>query len=241
MTLALLLALAACSPAPVPPLPAPPAPAPAPVADHEATPHSHNAAHGGVVRTVGDLHVEALMMPVGVMFYLSDAAQKPLGVDGYTGSAVVQGSAGVTTVTLMPMGDHLHAAVALEQGKPASVVLTLTHAGAAASAQFQTATVGMQSHDHTALHGGQVSMWGDLHLEYAPADGQYRVWVTDEHRNPVPGPVSGAVHDGDRTIPLVAGDGALLSAAGEGAGSRPVTVDVTASGKTFSLGFQPKP
>lgn len=80
-------------------------------------------------------------------------------------------------------------------------------------------------------------MWGDFHLEYAAADGAYRVWVTDAHRNPVPGPLLGSVQDGAVKIPMVEGEGGLLSATGEGAGTRPVTVEVTAGGKTFALGF----
>ena len=205
--------------------------------DHESGPHAHSAAHGGIMQAVGDLHIEALMMPGGVMFYLADQAQKPLPVDGYAGNAVIRGPSGIVTVELMPMGDHLHAAAALLQGQPATAVLTLTHEGKAVSATFETATVGLQSHDHTSLHGGAVSMWGDLHLEYAPSDGAYRVWVTDAHRNPVPGPLSGSVQDGALKIPMVEGEGSLLSAKGEGAGARPVTVEVTAGGNTFSLGF----
>lgn len=205
--------------------------------DHESGPHAHSSAHGGIVQAVDGLHIEALMMPGGVMFYLADQAQKPLPVDGYAGNAVIRGPSGIVTVELMPMGDHLHAAAALLQGQPATAVLTLTHDGKAVSATFETATVGLQSHDHTSLHGGAVSMWGDFHLEYAPADGDYRVWVTDAHRNPVPGPLSGWVQDGAVKIPMVEGEGGLLSATGQGAGTRPVTVEVTAGGKTFALGF----
>lgn len=40
-------------------------------------------------------------------------------------------------------------------------------------------------------------------------------------------------------IPLVAGEGALLSAPGEGAGGRPVTMDLTVGSQAFSLGFNP--
>ena len=223
-----------------------PAAAPTPVSATVATPethdhgvgeHSHSSPHGGIVQSGGDMHVEALMMPGGVMFYLSDADQKPLSVDGFTGSAVIKGPSGVTTADLVSMGDHLHAMATLEQGKPASAVLTLTHDGKAVSASFDTEGVGLQSHDHTALHGGQVSMWGDHHLEYAPKDGEYQVWVSDEHRNPVSGPITGAVKDGDSLIPLTQDESGMLSAKGEGAGTRPVTVDIKFGETSFSLGF----
>ena len=110
--------------------------------DHESGPHAHSSAHGGIVQAVDGLHIEALMMPGGVMFYLADQAQKPLPVDGYAGNAVIRGPSGIVTVELMPMGDHLHAAAALLQGQPATAVLTLTHEGKAVSATFETATVG---------------------------------------------------------------------------------------------------
>ena len=93
-------------------------------------------------------HVEALKMPTGVMFYLEDADQKPLTVDGYTGNAVVKGPSGVVTVELMAMGDHLHAPAVLLQGQPATAVLTLKHDGKASSASFETQAVGLPSHDH---------------------------------------------------------------------------------------------
>ena len=238
-TFRILAWLAACS-TPEPSAPAPP-PAPASgsehAAEHAGGEHAHGAPHGGIVRTVGDIHVEALMMPSGVMFYLSDKNEVPLGVDGYTGTAAVKGPGGLETVDLMPMGDHLHAAVPLVQGQPASAVLTVTHEGKASSASFETSSVGLQSHDHVALHGGQVGMWGNYHLEYLPKAGEYRVWVTDANRNPIAGTVTGTIKDGSVTVPLVAGEAGAMSAKGEGAGTRPVTVEVTADGTTFSLGF----
>ena len=240
MTLFFLLS---CSPGGSPPA-APPAPSPAPAeAPHTHAPgdHAHASPHGGMVQTVGDMHVEALMMAGGVMFYLSDGQQKPLAVDGYSGSAVVKGPGGLTTVDLAPMGDHLHAAAALEQGKPASVVLTLKHGDQAMSASFETQAVGLATHDHTSLHGGTVSMWGNYHVEYAPKDASYRIWVTDESRNPVSGPITASVKDGDRTVPLAADPTGMLSGPGEGAGTRPVMVDVKVGDAAFSLSFNAVP
>ncbi len=247
MMFTLLFAMSACSspPAeapitpipPVTPIASPPPTAEAPAAPHAGGEHAHAAPHGGMVQTVGDIHVEALMLPAGVMFYLSDGAQTPMAVEGYSGNAVIKSASGVTTVELMALGDHLHAGTTLVQGQPATVVLTLRHSGKAVSASFEAATVGLESHDHTTLHGGQVSMWGDMHVEYAPKDGSYRAWLTDEHRNAVTGPISGSIKDGDATIPMVADGLGMLSAKGAGAGSRPVTVSVTVGETSFSLGF----
>ncbi len=252
----LLLLLAACStPAPAPTAPpahdhadgthahapADPGPADHAAAGHGAEDHGHTKAHGGEVKTVGTIHVEAVMVPSGVLFYLSDAAEKPLMVDGYGGSAVIKGPTGVTTAPLMAMGDHLHATAALTVGAPASVVLTLTEAGKAVSASWESPAVGLAAHDHTALHGGQVGMWGDHHVEYVAKDGTYRVWVTDSHRRPVAGVVTGTLKDGDQTLPLAPGSDGSLETKGAGAGTRPVMVDVTVDGTAFSLSFNATP
>lgn len=239
--MSLVLLLLACATESPPPAPAA-APVAAPAAEdahaHDATPHDHATPHGGVVKALGDTHVEALMMPAGVMFYLTDGAGKPLAVEGYAGTAAVKGPTGLVTVDLMPMGDHLHAAATLTQGQPASVVLTLTHAGAGNSAMFETQSVGLPSHDHTSLHGGQVGMWGDHHVEYAPADGVYRIWLTGENRGVITEGVSASVKDGEVVVPLTLEPATgMLSGAGAGAGSRPVTVDVKVGEITFSLGF----
>ena len=100
----------------------------------------------------------------------------------------------------------------------------------------------LAAHDHRALHGGQVSMYGDHHLEYLAANGEYRVWVTNANREPITTGVKGSLKDRDTTVPLTADDAAgLLVGHGEGAGTRPVMVEVTADGQTFSLGFNAVP
>jgi hypothetical protein len=243
--LVLLTACSTPSPAPVslPVSSAPEAASPAPAAaaeaaGHGAGEHHHDSPHGGIVRPLGDGHVEALMMPGGVMFYVSDAAQRPVSLEGYSGTATVDGPDGVQTVALMSMGDHLHAPAKLTQGAPASVVLTLTKDGKADSASFETEAVGLQAHDHSALHGGVVSMWGDTHLEYAPGGDTYRIWVSDAHRVAITTGVSGMLKDGDTAVPLVFDPTTgMLSGAGAGAGTRPVMVDVKVGDTAFSLGF----
>ncbi|MDP2308268.1 MAG: hypothetical protein Q8P18_19775, partial [Pseudomonadota bacterium] len=75
LPLSLVLLAAACSsepPAPVaPPQPAAPVAAPA-EPGHAAGAHAHASPHGGEVKPVGDRHVEALFMPGGIMFWISD-------------------------------------------------------------------------------------------------------------------------------------------------------------------------
>ncbi len=237
----LVSVLVACGDSPATPHPhAHDAPTPTPTApaDHDATPHTHAATHGGVSASLGDLHAEAVISPEGVLFYLSDVDEKPLLADGWSGTAVIKSGNEVQSVALMAMGDHLHAMAKLTKGAPASVVLTVTKDGKARSGTFETPSVGMAAHDHTSLHGGQVSMWGDFHLEYLGGGDTYRAWVTDAHRNPVREGVTGTLTDGATVVPLTfdATTG-LLSGTGAGAGTRPVSVDVAIGATKFTLAF----
>jgi hypothetical protein len=234
------LLLFACT-SPPPGTPAAPPPAESPSASVESSPHGHGAAppsgpHGGIVQTVGEVQVEALMMPAGVMVYLSAAHAEP--VEGYSGTAVIGGPAGKSTVDLVPMGDHLHAATTLVYGQPASAVITLERGGKEFSATFQTSSVGLPSHDHTALHGGQVGMWGNYHVEYLAVGGEYRVWITDATRNAAPGVTGATVKEADRATALALDpNGAWIGKASD-AGTHPATIEVTADGVPFSLPFQ---
>jgi hypothetical protein len=189
---------------------------------------------------VGGQHVEALAMPTGVLFWVSDADARPIPADAFTGTATIQGPSGVQTVPLVSMGDHLHALVKLEQGSPATVVVTLNRDGKALSASYEVAAVGLASHDHTSLHGGQVGMWGETHVEYLGANGEYRFWISDERRVAVTDGVSGTVTDAGKATPLAFDSGqGLASARGEGAGTRPVTVELRVGAQAFSLAFNP--
>ena len=234
MTLVLSLLLACATPEAPAPIPTEVG-APAPAAEHATAAHDHPAPHGGVVQVLGETHVEALLMPDGILFYLTDGKEGTLPVEGYTGTVVVKGPDGVVTVPLTPMGDHLHAAAKLAQGQPASAVLTLTRDGKAESGMFETKSVGMEAHAHTSMHGGDVIMRGNWHIEYVPVDGEYRVWLTDELRVAVTEGVTASVKDGDREIPLVLDPGTkMLSAKAEGAGTRPVTIQVKVGETSFT-------
>lgn len=202
--------------------------------------HDHPARHGGQqVEAVGG-HVEALFAADGVRFYLGNQDNLPVSPAGVSGSALISSSSGVQTVPLMVMGDALHAPLSLEAGKPAGAVLTITFGGQIQSLSFETKSVGTELHDHTALHGGQVVMSGNFHVELATKDDNYSVWVTDAARGPVAGATTAVLVDGDQRLDLAtdASTGALTGRA-EGAGSRPVTVEVTVDGQPFTVTFTP--
>lgn len=80
-------------------------------------------------------------------------------------------------------------------------------------------------------------MWGDFHVEYAPQDGEHRFWVTGANRIPVTGAVTGTLKDGNTVLPLTLDTSGMLSAKAEGAGTRPVLVEITTGAQSFSLGF----
>jgi hypothetical protein len=189
----------------------------------------------------GSLHVEAVFSPTGLILWLRDSDEKPVDPALYTGTAVIQGPTGVQTLPLQPMGnEHLHAETTLEMGKPATAVVNLTVDGKPVALSFRVEAVGLASHDHASLHGGVVSMSGDFHVEYVAKDGEYRFYISDEHRVPVATGVGGSVKDGDKELPLnFDSTTGLLHAFGTGAGTRPVMLNAKVGDKSFSLGFNP--
>ncbi|MFZ5480856.1 MAG: hypothetical protein ACOZNI_29115, partial [Myxococcota bacterium] len=216
-------------------------PAATPTGEHAAGEHAHKAPHGGEVKSVGSVHLEAKFMPEGLLVWVTDKEEKALDTAAFAGAtAMVKGEGAPQNVPLAPMGEHLHAQATLKHGAPASAVVTITLDGKPQSVQFSTPAVGMAEHEHTSLHGGVVGMWGDFHVEYAPKDGEYRFFMSDPKRQLVTTDVSGSVKDGEKVIPLEfdAANG-LLHAKGEGAGTRPVKLDVKVGDKAFQLAFNP--
>lgn len=240
MSLLLLLLCCTGEVAPPPPSAAVAPPPPPPTAEKAEGEHGHGAKHGGIQKELEGMHIEGLAMGSGVMFYITDGNAAPLPLEGITGTAVIKGPSGVEQVQLVPMGDHLHAPGKLVQGQPATVVVTLTRAGKAQSTTFDIPSVGLEAHNHVSLHGGQVSMWGDYHVEYVGKDDVYQFWLTDASREIVKAALSGVVKDGAQQLPLTLDPSTgRLSAKAEGAGSRPVTVELKAGETSFSLGFGP--
>ncbi len=247
LAVAALLALLACGGASEAPPAAPPAtPSPSPAAEHGGAEHGgadhgHGAAHGGIQKELDGMHVEGLAMPDGVMFWPTDGDARPLPLEGFSGNATIKGPAGVEQVPLMAMGDHLHAPAKLVQGQPATIVVTLTRDGKAQSATFEVPKVGLESHDHTSLHGGEVGMWANYHVEYVGTGSEHRFWITDATRLTLKDGFTATVKDGETTLPLTLDpQTGALSAKAEGAGSRPVSIEVKAGETTFSLPFQAK-
>ncbi len=200
--------------------------------------HGHGAAHGGIQAELEGLHVEAVVTHNGVLFYPADGDNKGLPAEGFSGQAAIKGPTGVETVPLMPMGDHLHALAKLEVGKPATIVLTLTRDGKPQSHTYEVKAVGMQEHDHTTLHGGVVSMWGDYHVEYVKKDGEHRFYMSDAKRVPLSGTVSGSATQGGKDVPLAFDPTAgLLSAKADPAAAGMVMLNAKVDGTEFSLGW----
>lgn len=237
---AILLLLAACGEPSTAPASEPVGASSASGPAHDATPHAHPAAHDGEVKTSGDLHVEARLMPEGVMAWLTDAQGTALSAEGWTASATVQSGGKVVTVPMHPMGDHLHAVATLEHGKPAKVVITLEKGGKPYSVSYEVGAVGLSTHDHTSLHGGFVAMWGDVHVEWAPRADAERFFVSDAGRAAITADVKGTMEADGRTVDLsFDSTTGALEAPMAGAGTRPVTLRATVRGQSFELRFDP--
>lgn len=235
-----LLVLLACSREPAAPVPTPPTPSAAAPTTAPETSEPRPAPHGGELKRVGSVWLEAKFMPDGLLVWVTGEDQKPLDAAGFPGAIAAIESGGTTReAPFDPMGEHLHAKATLQHGAPASAVVTIAVEGASRSTTFATSSVGMAEHEHTAVHGGAVAMWGPYHVEYAPTQGEYRFFVSDSKRQTIDKAVSGTVKDGDDTLPLTFDSASgLLHARGDGAGTRPVTLDVTVGELTFSVGFE---
>ena len=99
---------------------------------------------------------------------------------------------------------------------------------------------GMAYHDHSPLHGGVVSMYGDTHVEYVPADDELRFYLSDAHRVAITHDVSGVAMDADKPVMLrFDPKTGMLSGRSKGAGSRKIEVQLTVSGNPFNLVFDP--
>ncbi|MES2643962.1 MAG: hypothetical protein V4850_31020 [Myxococcota bacterium] len=204
---------------------------------HGSTPHRHDATHGGEVEQVGAFHVEGRFLKSGLMVWVRDAADAPVDLATVKGTAVIEGPAGVTTLMLASMGDHLHAQMMLPEGVPATAVVTLDIAGVPASVDFRTAAVGsLAEHDHTALHGGVVSMWREHHVEYVAGADSVRFYVTDAKRVSAKGDVSGTVTINGVVTPLTF-DPATRSLSAPVTPAGLVMLDAKVGEAVFSLGF----
>ena len=71
---------------------------------HAAGPaHPHKSAHGGIVKSAGDYHIELLERSNQYHIYLLDVSEKPVNIKGVTGLAILRdGDRTVHTQSLTP-------------------------------------------------------------------------------------------------------------------------------------------
>lgn len=91
--------------------------------------------------------------------------------------------------------------------------------------------------DHSPHHGGVVSMFRDLHLEFVSEQpGEYRVYLTDAYRRPIsPEGVSGTLvlmpeTDHEVALPLQVVDGEYLAASGGPTDGMPMDAKIMLDG-----------
>lgn len=212
---------------------------PAPAHDHGA--HEHAPSRGGVLTEVDGLHIEALAMPDGLWFWFSDASHAAVDAAALQASVIVrQGDARFEG----PLSRRTGAARwdgALKGDQPVTVVLNFSHGGKAQAATFQFSTASLPLHDHRALHGGQVGMAGDVHVEWAPKEGAHRFFISGADRTETKATLSGTLEVGEQKLPLRWDEGsrALVADAAD-AGKGPIVVEIAgASPAPVRVAFQP--
>lgn len=245
----LLFSLTACSAPSSAPVPAAaPPPPPDVVAEHE---HDHHddampaaAVPDGYAAIITELRThQANLTAIFAAGKLKDvhpeakalmelAVAAPAKADASTAATVA-----LTALDLKQKADEMHDKADAGDAAGAEAAFAGVVADIDALAKVAAAPAVPAMHDHTPQHGGQVSMSGNYHVEYVAGKGEYHVWVTDAHRNAVPDPVSAALRDGSANVALSPDATGGFTAKGNGAGTRPVMVDVTAGDQHFSLGF----
>ncbi|MBZ0254226.1 MAG: hypothetical protein K8I02_12875 [Candidatus Methylomirabilis sp.] len=107
-------------------------------ATRQETHHAHKAAHGGVVNTVGDRHVELVVEERAIAIYLLDGEEKPLPIAGRKASAVLLAAdEGKQTLDLKPTNDHFRAATAFDAERGFVAVVTIEGGGETITTRFR--------------------------------------------------------------------------------------------------------
>lgn len=212
----------------------------APTAHDHAT-HSHAPSRGGALAQLGELHVEALAMPDGLWFWFTDAAHSTVDSGTLQASVVVRQGDARFEGPLVARTGAARWEGALKPDQPVTVVLNLQHGGKAQAATLQFQAASLPAHDHRAMHGGQVGMAGDVHVEWAPKDAVHRFFVSGADRTETKATVSGTLEVGEQKLPLRWDEGsrALVADAAD-AGKGPIVVEIAgASPAPVRVAFQP--
>jgi hypothetical protein len=105
--------------------------------------HSHQAHHGGTVKSAGDYHIELVEEEGRFRVYLLDNREKAISLKGITGLAIFRNS-DVTTGTqrLNPTGDT-HFELPLKGQPFSAIIINFKVNGQSVIAKFETKTTGM--------------------------------------------------------------------------------------------------
>jgi hypothetical protein len=100
-----------------------------------ATAHDSPAMHGGVVRTVGDMHFELVSRESGAVIHVADHG-KPVPTAGMSGKLTVMQGKETSEAALVPAGENRLEAKGVKLGSGAKAVASIVRNGKTISVRF---------------------------------------------------------------------------------------------------------
>jgi hypothetical protein len=185
--------------------------------------------------------------------YLLDTNAHALSTEGASGRVKLLAGTALQELALVPHDDHLTAPVFVSLPSPGAsliALVSLSFGDRPYSARFELTAppASDPARQHQAQHGGQVALSGETHVEVSyPAPGEYRVFLSDTQRNPLPiAEIEGAFlwvspgETGEEKLPLQpspAGDSWVARGKPEHKGGLPVRVDFSRKGAAARAEF----
>lgn len=116
---------------------------------HHGEDHAHKAAHGGIVKTAGNYHIEMVKDEENIRFYLLDGKENTIPNKDITGTAILQLD-NQTTVTekLTAEGDDHFIVQLKEPDKSFTCIVSFKVSGKTVSAKFEKESHSEEGHHH---------------------------------------------------------------------------------------------
>lgn len=200
--------------------------------------HDHRPRHGGSLAETEGLHVEAKVGAEGLELWFTDGNHVDLPAGAVSGKAVINEGSGVVEAPVERVGDRWLARAALPAGQGLNAVLAVVVDGRPKSVALTLAPPTLGHHDHSSIHGGEVMMFGDYHVEWTQVDGQHRFWLTDADRKPAQATAATFTDAGGAGT--LSFDPALGAWVGAAKGGGPVRVELDSGAVKVQVAFAAK-